>query len=49
MERDKVVKTKLVEKLKEFKKEIEELRTKYSTKSIVSKVQNVHLKFSHLK
>ena len=49
MEHDRLVKTKLVDKLKEFKKEIEELKTKYSTKSIVSKVQNVHLKFSHLK
>lgn len=38
-----------MEELKKYKKEIEELRTKYSTKSIVSKVHNVHLKFSHLK
>ena len=39
----------MIEELKKYKKEIEELKTKYSTKSIVSKVHNVHLKFSHLK
>lgn len=46
---DKQIKIKLVQEIKKCRREIVELKTKYSTKSIISKVHGVHLKYSHLK